>query len=171
MDPNPTSSVTRTRVGMGYDVHQLKEGRPLVLGGVRIEHHRGLDGHSDADVVLHALCDAIFGALGQSDIGQFFPNTDPRWQDAPSTLFLQEAAKQLREQQGTLVNLDITIIAEEPKVNPHVPAMKACISDCLGLHTSQVGIKATTNERIGFIGRGEGIAAMAVVSLEIPHAC
>ena len=158
----------KTRVGIGYDVHRLLEGRPLVLGGVRIEHSKGLDGHSDADVVLHALCDALFGALGESDIGQFFPNTDPRWKGAPSTVFLEEAARHVSMHQAVLVNVDITIIAEEPKVNPHVAGMKACIGQCLQLHSKQLSIKATTNERIGFIGRGEGIAAMAVVSLEVP---
>jgi len=156
------------RVGLGYDVHRLIEGRPLVLGGVTIPHSRGLDGHSDADVLLHALCDALFGALGESDIGQFFPNTDPRWKNADSLVFLAEAARLVRERGGRVVNVDLTVVAEEPKVNPHVPGMKARISEALGVSAGRVGIKATTNERVGFIGRGEGIAAMAVACVALP---
>ena len=157
-----------SRVGIGYDVHRLKEGRKLVLGGVEIPHDKGLDGHSDADVVLHALCDAIFGALGEPDIGQFFSNTDPRWKDAPSTLFLKEAGKQIKLHQGTLNNVDITVIAEAPKVNPHAKEMKIIIAECLEADVNQINIKATTNEQIGFVGRGEGIAAMAVASIDLP---
>ena len=157
----------KTRVGIGYDVHRLIEGRPLVLGGVRIEHSKGLDGHSDADVVLHALCDALFGALGESDIGQFFPNTDPRWKGAPSTVFLEEAARHVSMHQAVLVNVDITIIAEEPKVNPHVADMKASIGQSLQLHSKQLSIKATTNEGMGFVGRDEGMGAMAIASVAV----
>lgn len=156
-----------SRVGIGYDVHRLTEGRKLILGGIEIPHTKGLDGHSDADVVLHALCDAIFGALGLSDIGQFFPNTDPRWKDAASTVFLKEAGRQVELHQGTIANIDITVIAEEPKVNPHVKEMKFRIAECLEINPSKISLKATTNERIGFIGRGEGIAAMAVASIDI----
>jgi 2-C-methyl-D-erythritol 2,4-cyclodiphosphate synthase len=154
-----------TRVGIGYDVHRLKPGRDLMLGGVLIPHDQGLDGHSDADVLLHALCDAIFGALGEPDIGQFFPDTDPRWKNAPSRLFLKEAGQQIKLHRGSLSNADITVIAEQPKLNPHVTAMKEAIARCLEVEPDKISIKATTNERIGFIGRGEGMAAMAVVGI------
>ena len=159
-----------SHVGIGYDVHRLKEGRKLVLGGVEIPHDKGLDGHSDADVVLHALCDAIFGALGEQDIGQFFSNTDPRWKDASSSLFLDEAGKHIKLREGKLINVDITVIAEEPKINPHVNEMKLIIAESLDIDPRKVCVKATTNERIGFIGRGEGMAAMAVVSIKLPEA-
>lgn len=158
-----------SHVGIGYDVHRLKEGRKLVLGGVEIPHVKGLDGHSDADVVLHALCDAIFGALGEQDIGQFFPNTDPRWKGAPSSVFLHEAGKHIKLHEGTLINADITVIAEEPKINPHVKEMKLNIAKNLDINPKKICVKATTNELIGFIGRGEGIAAMAVVSINLPQ--
>ena len=150
-------------------MHRLAEGRKLILGGVEIPHDKGLDGHSDADVVLHALCDAIFGALGEQDIGQFFPNTDPRWKDAPSSLFLREAGKHIKLHEGTLINADITVIAEEPKINPHVKEMKFSIAKCLDINPKKICVKATTNERIGFVGRGEGIAAMAIVSIKLPE--
>jgi 2-C-methyl-D-erythritol 2,4-cyclodiphosphate synthase len=159
-----------SHVGIGYDVHRLKEGRKLILGGVEISHDKGLDGHSDADVVLHALCDAIFGALGEQDIGQFFSNTDPRWKDASSSLFLDEAGKHIKLREGKLINVDITVIAEEPKINPHVNEMKLIIAESLDIDPRKVCVKATTNERIGFIGRGEGMAAMAVVSIKLPEA-
>lgn len=155
-------------VGIGYDVHQLVEGRKLILGGVEIPHHKGLDGHSDADALMHAICDAILGAMGEEDIGHFFPNTDPQWKGAASAVFLEEAARQVLLRNGRLVNVDATIIAQQPKLYPHLPAMKKCISEALGLRESQIGIKATTNELLGFIGREEGIAAMAVASLDLP---
>jgi 2-C-methyl-D-erythritol 2,4-cyclodiphosphate synthase len=153
-------------VGIGYDVHRFAEGRKLLLGGVEIPHPRGLDGHSDADVVLHAICDAVLGALGEADIGHFFPNTDARWQGAASGIFLQEIARQVSLRDGQVVNVDATIIAEQPKVAPFVPAMKENIALALGIHLNRVGIKATTNEHLGFLGRGEGIAALAVASVE-----
>ncbi len=156
-------------VGIGYDVHQLVEGRKLVLGGVEIPHAKGLDGHSDADVLMHAICDAVLGALGEADIGHFFPNTDPRWRGAPSKVFLQEAARQVGFREGRIVNIDATLIAQQPKIAPHLHAMKANIAGALGLNINRVGIKATTNEHLGFIGREEGIAAMAVASVEMPE--
>lgn len=156
-------------VGIGYDVHQLVEGRKLVLGGVEIPHSKGLDGHSDADVLMHAICDAVLGALGEADIGHFFPNTDPRWRGAPSKVFLQEAARQVGFREGRIVNIDATLIAQQPKIAPHLQAMKANIAGALGLNINRVGIKATTNELLGFIGREEGIAAMAVASVEMPE--
>jgi 2-C-methyl-D-erythritol 2,4-cyclodiphosphate synthase len=156
-------------VGIGYDVHPLVEGRQLILGGVAIPHHKGLDGHSDADALMHALCDAILGAIGEGDIGTFFPNTDPRWKDAPSKIFLQEAARQVRFHNGRIINVDATIIAQQPKLMPHVAAMKANVADALSLNPRQVGIKATTNEHLGFIGREEGIAALAVAGVDLPQ--
>lgn len=157
-----------THVGIGYDVHQLVAGRKLVLGGVEIPHTKGLDGHSDADALMHAICDAILGALGEEDIGHFFPNTDPRWKGVPSKIFLEEASRQVLQRNGRIVNIDSTVIAQAPKIYPHIAAMKTCIAEALGVRESQVGIKATTNELMGFIGREEGIAAMAVASIELP---
>lgn len=156
-------------VGIGYDVHRLVEGRKLILGGVDIPHGKGLEGHSDADVLMHAICDAVFGALGEGDIGHFFPNTDPRWKNAPSKVFLQEAARQVTFHDGKIVNVDATIIAQAPKLAPHVHAMKLHISEALGVNPRRVGIKATTNEHLGFLGREEGIAAMAVATVDLPH--
>jgi len=154
------------RVGIGYDVHALVAGRKLVLGGVEIPHDKGLEGHSDADVLMHAICDAILGALGLADIGHFFPNTDPMWKGAPSKVFLQEAARRMRLIGGTLVNVDSTVIAQAPKIFPHLEKMKSNIAEALGVNFQTIGIKATTSEHLGFIGREEGIAAMAVASIE-----
>ena len=156
-------------VGIGYDVHALVEGRKLVLGGVEIPHHMGLDGHSDADALLHAITDAILGAIGESDIGHFFPNTDPRWKGAPSRVFLEEASRQVKRLGGRIVNVDASLIAQRPKIAPHLPAMKKAVADALGISIQRVGIKATTNEKLGFVGREEGIAAMAVASVELPE--
>jgi len=153
------------RVGIGYDVHQLVEGRPLFLGGVEIEHDKGLDGHSDADALLHAIADAILGAIGEGDIGQHFPNNAPQWKNVRSTVFLQHIAKILSERAIKLENIDASLIAEAPKIGPHLNKMKAAISDALCITPGQVGIKATTNETMGFVGRGEGIAAMAVAAV------
>ena len=155
-------------VGIGYDVHAFAAGRKLILGGVEIPHAKGLEGHSDADVLMHAICDAILGALGEADIGHFFPNTDPRWHGAPSRVFLHEAARLTAARGGKLVNVDATVIAEAPKIFPHVAEMKANIVAALELNQQRVGIKATTNEGLGFIGREEGIAAMAVASIDLP---
>jgi len=156
-------------VGIGYDVHPLVEGRKLILGGVEIPHTKGLDGHSDADALLHAVTDAVLGAIGESDIGHFFPNTDPRWKNAPSRVFVEEAARQVKFREGTIVNVDATVIAQAPKLAPHIKEMKIHIAAALGLHIDRVGLKATTNEHLGFLGREEGIAAMAVASVELPH--
>jgi 2-C-methyl-D-erythritol 2,4-cyclodiphosphate synthase len=157
-------------VGIGYDVHALLEGRKLILGGVEIPHKKGLEGHSDADVLMHAICDALLGALGEEDIGHFFPNTDPRWRGAPSRVFLHEAARLLALREGKLVNIDATIIAQAPKVYPHIQQMKVNIAEALQANVHRIGVKATTNERLGFLGREEGIAAIAVASLELPEA-
>ena len=157
-------------VGIGYDVHALVEGRKLMLGGVEIPHDKGLEGHSDADVLMHALCDALLGALGEADIGHFFPNTDPRWKGAPSRVFLHEAARLIALREGKIVNVDAIVIAQAPKILPHIHNMKLNVAAALDLNFQRVGIKATTNESLGFIGRGEGIAAMAVASVDLPPA-
>ncbi len=156
------------RVGIGYDVHRLVAGRKLVLGGVVIPHDRGLDGHSDADVLMHAICDAVLGAVGEVDIGHLFPNTDARWKGAPSRVFLEEAARRVAARRGRIVNVDASLVAEEPKLAPHIAGMKTNIAAALGVDATAVGVKATTNEHLGFIGRGEGIAAMAVAGVELP---
>jgi 2-C-methyl-D-erythritol 2,4-cyclodiphosphate synthase len=161
---------TMVHVGIGYDVHALVEGRKLILGGVDIPHPRGLEGHSDADVLMHAVCDAILGALGEADIGHFFPNTDPRWKGAPSRLFLNEAARLVEFRAGNIVNVDVSVIAQAPKLFPHIHQMKINIAAALGLNIQRVGIKATTSEHLGFAGREEGIAAMAVASVDLPQA-
>jgi 2-C-methyl-D-erythritol 2,4-cyclodiphosphate synthase len=149
-------------------VHRLVEGRKLVLGGVEIPHTKGLDGHSDADALLHAITDAVLGAIGESDIGHFFPNTDPRWKNAPSRVFVEEAARQVKFREGRIVNVDATVVAQAPKIAPHLKEMKIQIAGALGISIHQVGLKATTNEHLGFLGREEGIAAMAVASVELP---
>lgn len=156
-------------VGIGYDVHALAEGRKLVLGGVDIEHPKGLEGHSDADVLMHAVCDAILGALGEADIGHHFPNTDPRWQGAPSRVFLREASRLVALRGGKLINIDATIIAQAPKLFPHIEQMKRNMAEALELNVQRIGIKATTNETLGFIGREEGIAAIAVAGVDLPE--
>jgi len=156
-------------VGIGYDVHALVAGRKLILGGVEIPHTKGLEGHSDADALMHAICDAILGALGEPDIGHFFPNTDPRWKNVPSKTFLVEAANQAAKRGAKIVNIDATVIAQAPKIYPHIAAMKNHIANALGIPEKKVGVKATTNELMGFIGREEGIAAMAVAGLDLPE--
>lgn len=152
-------------IGQGYDVHQFAPNRPLVLGGVQIPHDRGLLGHSDADVLLHALCDALLGAAGLGDIGYFFPNTDEKWKGADSMELLAHVMKELEKAGWSVGNVDCMLIAEEPKVAPHIQSMKERIAPALGCDLSRVGIKATTNEGMGFVGRREGIAAIAVALL------
>ena len=152
-------------IGYGYDVHRFKKGRKLVLGGVRIQNPKGLDGHSDADVLLHALMDALLGAAGLNDIGHFFPNTDIKYKNISSLLLLEYVYKELKKKNYKINNIDITVIVESPKIYPFIDNMKTNISKVLNLSNQRIGIKATTNEKIGFLGRGEGIAAMAVVSI------
>ena len=154
------------RTGIGFDVHALAAGRRLVLGGVTIPHERGLLGHSDADALLHAIADALLGAVGGGDIGQHFPNRDPRWKDADSLKLLGVVVAFVRERGGVVVNVDSTVIAEEPKIAPHVPAMRERIAGVLGVGPDRVSVKATTCEQMGFLGRREGIAAMAVATVE-----
>lgn len=150
------------RVGIGYDVHRLVQGRRLVLGGVEIPGELGLEGHSDADVLLHAIGDALLGAAGLGDLGRHFPPSDERWRDAPSTLLLQEIVRLLDETGWQVVNVDATLIAERPRLEPFREEMRARTADALGIEVERVSLKATTNERLGFVGRGEGIAGLAV---------
>ena len=154
------------RIGFGFDVHKLVPNRELWLGGVKIEHELGLLGHSDADVVIHALCDALLGAACLRDIGYHFPDTDPRYKGIDSRKLLREVNRLIREQGYTLGNCDITICAERPKINPHIPAMQEQLAACLECELSQVSIKATTTERLGFTGREEGISAYAVALID-----
>ena len=153
------------RVGNGFDVHALVAGRPLVLGGVVVPYERGLDGHSDADVLLHAVCDAILGALALGDIGMHFPDSDARWKDADSRSLLRHVVALGTARGYRVGNLDVTLIAQAPKVAPYVPAMRANLAADLGCDEGDVSVKATTTEHLGFAGRGEGIAAMATVLL------
>jgi len=158
-----------TRIGTGYDVHSFEPGNAVWLGGIEIAHTARLNGHSDADVALHALTDAIYGALGEGDIGQHFPPADPQWKGAASSIFLSHAAGLVAERGGRIVNLDITIVCEAPRIGPHVAAMRQAIASVCNTTPSRVAVKATTNEKLGFIGRGEGIVAMASASIELPR--
>lgn len=154
------------RVGIGYDVHPFEEGRPLILGGIEIPHTRGLKGHSDADVLCHAIADAVLGSLGLPDIGFYFPPTDASIEGICSLRILEKCAELAQEKGYVITNVDSTLIAEAPKVMKHAPAMKEKIAEALRIQPEQVGIKATTNERMGFVGREEGMAAMAVACVE-----
>jgi 2-C-methyl-D-erythritol 2,4-cyclodiphosphate synthase len=153
------------RVGQGYDVHALVPGRRLVLGGVEIAHARGLLGHSDADVLLHAIADALLGAAGLGDIGRLYPDTDPRLRDVDSRALLRDVVARVNAAGWRIGNVDCTVIAEQPRIAPHVAAMQASIAECLGVDASAVNVKGKTTERLGFTGRGEGIAALAVALL------
>lgn len=153
------------RIGQGYDVHAFVEGDHVMLGGVRVPHDRGVTAHSDGDVVLHALCDAMLGALALGDIGTHFPPSDPRWKGADSRVFVRECNAMLRERGWRVGNADLTVVCEYPKVGPHARAMRELIAGELGIDVDDVGVKATTSERLGFIGRSEGIAALAVCLL------
>ena len=154
------------RVGQGYDVHQLVEGRPLVLGGVTVDHNKGLAGHSDADVVVHSLCDALLGAAGKGDIGQHFPDTDSSYKNIDSRILLRKVMSLLQADDWLLVNADLTIIAQAPKLAPHIPQMHSLLSNDMNIDETQLNIKATTTEELGYCGREEGIAALAIVLLE-----
>jgi len=154
--------------GIGYDVHRLVMDRPLVLGGVTIEHSLGLEGHSDADVLCHAIADALLGAAGEPDIGHMFPNTDPSIRGISSLEILRKVCARLVELSMTINNVDASLIAEEPRMSPHLAMMKSNIGGALGLPPSRIGIKATTNENLGFIGRGEGIAAISSACVDRP---
>jgi 2-C-methyl-D-erythritol 2,4-cyclodiphosphate synthase len=154
------------RIGQGYDVHAFGDGDHVMLGGVRIAHTRGVLAHSDGDVVLHALCDAMLGALALGDIGVHFPPSDPQWKDADSRAFLRHCNALVAGRGWRLGNADLTVVCEAPRVGPHAEAMRACIAADLGVDVEAIGVKATTSERLGFTGRGEGIAALAVCLLQ-----
>ena len=160
--------IVETRTATGFDVHRFTDGDHVWLGGVRIPHTHRLDGHSDADAALHALTDALLGTIGDGDIGQHFPPSDPKWKGAASMLFLEDAARRVHERGGRIVNVDLTILAEAPKIGPHRAAMQAAIGAALGLSPDRVGVKATTTEGLGFTGRREGIAAMATATVMLP---
>ena len=153
------------RVGMGYDVHRLVEGRDLIIGGVKIPYEKGLLGHSDADVLLHDIMDALLGAAALGDIGKHFPDTDPKYKGADSMALLREVGKMLEENRFLVENIDATIIAQAPKMRPHIDTMRSNIADALGIDVSQVNVKATTEEGLGFTGTGEGISSQAVCML------
>jgi 2-C-methyl-D-erythritol 2,4-cyclodiphosphate synthase len=160
--------MTAFRIGQGYDLHALVPGRRLVIGGVEIPFERGLLGHSDADVLLHAITDAVLGAAGLGDIGRLFPDTDERWRGADSRALLRTAVERTRTAGWSVGNIDATVIAERPKIAPHVDAMKAVIAECCGVDAAAVNVKGKTSERLGALGRSEGIAALAVVLLVKP---
>ncbi len=156
----------KVRVGLGYDVHQLAEGRDLILGGIKIDHCKGLLGHSDADVLIHAVCDALLGAANMRDIGYHFPDTSTETLDMDSRIILRKTVDLLATKGYRVGNIDATICAERPKINPHVPAMKACLAQIIGCDEDDISIKATTTEKLGFTGREEGISAYAVCLIE-----
>jgi 2-C-methyl-D-erythritol 4-phosphate cytidylyltransferase/2-C-methyl-D-erythritol 2,4-cyclodiphosphate synthase len=156
------------RVGTGYDVHAVGPGKSVMLGGVKIAHSKGLTGYSDADVALHAVTDAILGAIAAGDIGEHFPPSDPKWKGAASDKFVVHAVAEVRRRGGAIAHIDLTIIAEAPRIGPHRDAIRARIAEICGITPDRVGVKATTNEELGFIGRGEGIAAMATATVRLP---
>ncbi len=154
------------RIGNGYDVHRLIKGRKLILGGVDIPHGLGLDGHSDADVLCHALCDSLLGAAGAGDLGKYFPDTEKKWKGISSLILLEKSGELVTERGFQISNIDTTIVAQQPKIGPHIESMTTNISEILKIDPTQINIKATTTERLGFAGREEGIAAYAVALLQ-----
>ena len=156
----------KIRVGFGYDVHRLVEGRELWLGGIRIEHTHGLLGHSDADVLIHAICDALLGAANMRDIGYHFPDTDPRYAGVDSKILLRDTVRLLAGQGWQVGNIDAPLCAQAPKIGPHIPAMQECMAQVMGIDADDVSIKATTTERLGFVGTGEGMSAYAIVLIQ-----
>lgn len=156
-----------TRVGTGFDVHKFEDGDSVILCGVKIPHDKSLEGHSDADVAMHAITDALLGAVGAGDIGLFFPPSDPQWKDVSSDIFLSRAGKEISDRGGRIENIDLTVICELPKIGPHRDQMRTNIADILNIAAEQVNIKGTTTEQLGFTGRGEGIAAQAAASIAI----
>jgi len=152
----------RIRIGFGFDVHPLLEGHPFYLGGVLLESQKGAFGHSDADVLIHAICDALLGAANLRDIGFHFSNQDPRWKGMRSTHFLEEVVQILTQNQYSIGNIDATLCLEAPKINPHIPSMQKILGKCMGIPENDISIKATTNEKLGFVGREEGVTAYAV---------
>jgi len=158
--------VAKIKVGFGFDVHQLKENHPFILGGINLEHHAGPFGHSDADVLLHAICDALLGAANLRDIGYHFSNKDERWKGISSLILLQHIVVLLKDKGWEIGNIDAMVCLEAPKINPHIPAMQANIAESAGISIEDISIKATTNEQLGFIGREEGVVAYAVCLIE-----
>ncbi|WP_113638612.1 2-C-methyl-D-erythritol 2,4-cyclodiphosphate synthase [Nubsella zeaxanthinifaciens] len=156
----------RIKVGFGFDVHQLKDHHPFVVGGVNLEHHKGAFGHSDADVLLHAICDALLGAANLRDIGFHFKNTDPQWKGISSLVLLKETVKLLKDKNYEVGNIDAMLCLEAPKINPHIPQMQENIAEAIGISVDDISIKATTNEQMGFIGREEGVVAYAVCLIQ-----
>lgn len=156
----------KIRVGFGFDVHQLKDGHPFYMGGVKLEHHKGAFGHSDADVLIHAICDALLGAANMRDIGYHFSNKDERWRGISSVILLKEVIRMLAEKNYSIGNIDCMICLEAPKINPHIPAMKIILAEAMSITEDDISIKATTNEQMGFIGREEGVVAYATVLIE-----
>jgi 2-C-methyl-D-erythritol 2,4-cyclodiphosphate synthase len=156
----------KIKVGFGFDVHQLKENHPFVLGGVKLEHHAGAYGHSDADVLLHAICDALLGAANLRDIGFHFSNKDDRWKGISSLILLQHVVALIKEKGFVIGNIDAMVCLEAPKINPHIPAMQIYIAEAAAISEEDISIKATTNEQMGFIGREEGVVAYAVCLIE-----
>jgi len=156
----------RMRIGIGYDVHKFKEGRDLILGGVKIEYDKGLEGHSDADVLIHSIIDGILGALGKGDIGTLFPDTDIKYKDIDSKILLSEVCKLMKDSKFKIGNIDCTILAEKPKMREYIPKMEIIIAEILETFKENINIKATTTEKLGFIGREEGIAAQSAVFLD-----
>lgn len=156
----------KIRVGFGFDVHQLKDGHPFYMGGVKLEHHKGAFGHSDADVLIHAICDALLGAANMRDIGFHFSNKDERWRGISSVILLKEVIRMLAEKNYSIGNIDCMICLEAPKINPHIPAMKTILAEAMAIDEDDISIKATTNEQMGFIGREEGVVAYATVLIE-----
>lgn len=157
--------MTDYRVGSGFDAHRLAPGRPLMLGGVHVEHDRGLEGHSDGDCLIHALCDALLGAVAAGDMGRHFPSSDPRWKGASSLRFLEEVARLVGERGYRIENVDVTVIAQAPALAPHIEAMRQALSRCLGIGADGVSVKARSTDGLGALGRGEGVAAQATVLL------
>lgn len=156
----------KIKVGFGFDVHQLKENHPFIIGGVNLEHDKGAYGHSDADVLLHAICDALLGAANLRDIGFHFKNTDPQWKGISSVVLLQQTIKLVREKGWEVNNIDAMLCLEAPKINPHIPDMQRNIAEAIGISLDDISIKATTNEQMGFIGREEGVVAYAVCLIQ-----
>ena len=153
----------KIRVGFGYDVHQLKEGAEFWLGGIKVEHEKGAVGHSDADVLIHVICDALLGAANKRDIGYHFSDTDPKFKGIDSKILLKDTLEIVRQSGWEVENIDSTICLQKPKINPHIPAMKACLAEVMNISEEDVSIKATTTEQLGFVGRQEGVSAYAVV--------
>lgn len=156
----------KIKIGFGFDVHQLKDGHPFFIGGVKLVHHKGAYGHSDADVLIHAICDALLGAANLRDIGYHFSNTDDKWKGISSVVLLKECVSMLKEKNFSIGNIDCMLCLEAPKINPHIPAMKTILAEAMGISEEDISIKATTNEQMGFIGREEGVVAYATVLIQ-----